>query len=104
MRLYRVDPVTAWGPNGAAHGPHHERALDAHDIARLSERRAAGWSIEALANTYGVSKRTVYRYAQARVHRVEVDGYEALFATGHRSSPWPVQLTRWRRAVASGAA
>lgn len=96
MRVVRVDPVTAWGASGPLHGPHSERLLDAGDLRQLAERRAAGWTIEALANAYGVSKRTVYRYAQVRVHRVEVDGYEALFATAHKSTPWPVQVTRWR--------
>lgn len=98
MNIVRVDPVTAWGTNGPAHGPHSERILSVDDIRELVARRVAGWGIDALATAYGIDKRTVHRWKRVVLYDVEVAGYRAVFATGHENSREPViRLTKWQR-------
>ena len=42
------------------------RVLDEQEIAELRHRRSEGWKVRELAEVYGVSGRTVYRYLGTR--------------------------------------
>lgn len=71
-------------------------SLVAEDVERLI-RAAATTPKQALAEAYGVSIRTVYRYAGARVEWAEVDGYRVPFLC--RPGLRPVVLDVRRRKV-----
>ena len=80
------------GDNGRALGPH--RILPVRDIAKLLDRHAKGWTIQALATAYGISTRTVQRYLELEhPERVRVGRYVAWFAAS-RVGP-PVQLSEF---------
>jgi hypothetical protein len=54
--------------------------------------------MDLIAEQYGVSKRTVYRYLEAGLLEyfdVELDGWSATFAVSARRPPW--RVSRWYR-------
>jgi hypothetical protein len=53
--------------------------------------------MDDIAQAYGVSKRTAYRYLAADVteYSVEVAGWRATFATSPGDAPW--RVSRWTR-------
>lgn len=63
-------------------------ALPHDEITEMQWRRAEGWTIEQLANVYGVSTRTVQRYlARSRPVRVVVGKWQAWFCTTYNDAP-----------------
>jgi DNA invertase Pin-like site-specific DNA recombinase len=74
----------------------HGRLLSASEIEHLKRAMAAGTPPGDLARELGVSKRTVYRWRQARIERVEASGWWAFFALRPDSThPEPVQVSAW---------
>lgn len=80
------------GDAGHTLGPN--RILSVRDVGQLIDRRAKGWTIEALATAFGITTRTVYRYLDLEhPERVRVGRYVAWFAPS-RVGP-PVQLSEF---------
>lgn len=67
-------------------------ALDDRDMQRLLDSLAAGVSVTTVAKVFGVSRRTVYRYREARLETVVVGGYPQTFLV-YADRP-PVLVTR----------
>jgi hypothetical protein len=57
----------------------------------------AGVAVPAIAEQFGVSRRTVYRYLREDVdyYTVPIDGWVATFAQAEGRAPW--RVTPWRR-------
>lgn len=79
----------------------HEPLLNADQIAgvrmkaRIAQTLPHGLrrpALESIGREYGITERTVYRYASSRTFEVVVDGWRAMFTvTDNRprqSSPW----------------
>lgn len=75
----------------------HAKALEPWQIRALQDEHRLGTSCVTLADRYGVSVRTVFRYIHARVERVYVDGWTAWFAL-HGDDAKPQLLTPWEQA------
>jgi transposase len=55
-----------------------------------------GVSVDAIAERYGVSRRTIYRFLSVRLERVRVEGWAAWFALSDKKAPQ--RLTTWEPA------
>ena len=70
------------------------KSLEPWQIRELLDDHRRGIKPDELAAAYGISKRTVYRYLDARVERIYVDGWTAWFAL-HSDKREPQRLTPW---------
>lgn len=70
--------------------------LEPMQITELQDAKKRGASIDGLAERFGISRRSVYRYLRGRVVRTYLlDGWSAFFFyDGERT---PVRLTPWER-------
>jgi transposase len=81
-------------PADANAGPLRARSPEAIDEMRRLHR--GGASMDAVAEQFGVSKRTVYRYLNAAEYfDIEVAGWIATFAVSEGKAPW--RVSAWRR-------
>lgn len=73
-------------------------ALLAEDVERLIRSVASGTPRKVVAGVFGVSERTVYRYAGARIEWVDVDGWSVPFLCRPGRRPVVVDSRRhqWR--------
>ncbi len=93
-----MPPVSAQlSPTGAPVKSTHQPGLEPWQIRELQDDHRRGALVDDLAARYGVSRRTVYRYLEARVERVFVDGWTAWFAL-HNDKRSPQRLTPWEAA------
>lgn len=75
----------------------HPPALAPFQIREMQDDHRRGLTIDGLAARYGVSRRSVYRYLNARIERVYVHGWTAWFAL-HGNNRAPQRLTEWEPA------
>jgi AcrR family transcriptional regulator len=89
------DRLTVARPLDANLGPIRARRPDA--VAEMARLRRGGVSMDVIAEQYGVSKRTVYRYLEPELSYFEiaVDGWVATFARRPRQAPF--RVGPWRR-------
>jgi hypothetical protein len=94
MAIY--ERVVVDRPPDANLGP--VRALGPATVAELDRLRRGGVSMKAIAERYGISVRTAYRYLEASptYATVDVEGWTATFAIAPGRAPW--RVSRWRRA------
>lgn len=71
------------------------RARQPGSVVAMRRLRAAGVHVEVIAEQFGVSKRTAYRYLRAgTMHTVEISGWVAEFEI--RPGETPVRVSVWR--------
>jgi DNA invertase Pin-like site-specific DNA recombinase len=82
-------------PGDANYG--NVRARNPEAIDEMRRLRRAGTSCATIAEQFGVSVRTVYRYVESRIryHDVVIDGWVATFARRPREAPW--RVSDWKR-------
>ena len=88
---YRATPYVGHLPGN--------RAMNLVEIEELQRARAAGATARQLADRFGVSVRTIYRWLDTEVVQVEVGGWAASFAIRPKGDqrPSPVQIDEWTR-------
>jgi len=75
----------------------HAPVLEPWQMRAIQDDKRRGLTIDALADRYRVSRRTIYRCLNVRVERVYVDGWTAWFAlSGNKRQPQ--RLTPWEAA------
>lgn len=84
-------------PDANLTGPIRARRPDA--VSEIRRLAGGGASMDLIAEQYGVSKRTVYRYLERGLEYfdVEMGGWVATFAVSARRPPW--RVSEWQRAT-----
>ncbi len=70
------------------------RALDGTDVARLIRYLDGGIPVPAIAEAFGISKRSVHRYRGARLETIDVAGWPMTFLVFSDPLRSPVQVSR----------
>jgi DNA invertase Pin-like site-specific DNA recombinase len=82
-------------PDANLTGPLRARRPDT--VLEIQRLAGGGASMALIAEQFGVSKRTVYRYLERGLEYfdVELDGWSATFAVCDRRPPW--RVSQWQR-------
>lgn len=93
--IARYDRTTVARPPDANYG--RLRARTPEQVAEMSRMRRGGASMKAIADAFGLSVRTVYRYLTpaAGWFDVTVGDWTAVFVTEPGRAP--VRVSAWRR-------
>lgn len=72
-----------------------DRMLTPEQQEKVRQHRAQGWSADAIANLYGISRRSVYRYLKGELVEVRVGDYTTTFLL--ESDRNPRRAASWRK-------